>query len=662
MTARSVSEGMLLWKPSAETKSQATTTKYINWLEAKKGLSFNDYNSLWQWSVTEIEDFWQSLWEFFEIKASKPFSSILPERKMPGAEWFKGSELNYAEHVFRHMSRDRPALMFQSEIRPLTEISWDELYRDVSAVRTSLHNMGLKRGDRVAAYMPNIPQTLVAFLACAAIGAIWSSCSPDFGTRSVIDRFKQIEPKVLLAVDGYQYGGKSFDCRAAISELQQSLLSLENTILVPYLQMDAGPGEMDGVLMWDDLKIEGAELLFEQVPFDHPLWVVYSSGTTGLPKGLVHGHGGILVESMKFTGLHMNIHPGERFFWFSTTGWVMWNILQSSLLVGATPILYDGSPAYPDMEVLWQLAEHSKMTVFGTSAAYLMSCMNAGLEPGRRYHLNALKTIGSTGSPLSPEGFGCVYDHVKKDILLGSVSGGTDPCTAFLGCNPLLPVRAGELQCRCLGVSAQAYDESGNSLIGEVGELVITEPMPSMPLHLWNDNENTRYNECYFDIYPGVWRHGDWLKITSRGSGVILGRSDSTINRLGVRMGSSEIYAAVEELEEVADSLVIGFETPAGQYLMPLFVVLKEGLELNDILKKSINDKIRAALSARHVPDEIYAIPQVPRTLNAKKLEVPVKKILSGIAVEKAVNIDSMGNPEAINYFVRLATELNKTG
>ncbi len=662
MAARSVSEGMVLWKPSAETKSQATTTKYINWLEAKKGLSFNDYNSLWQWSVTEIEDFWQSLWEFFEIKASKPFSSILPERKMPGAEWFKGSELNYAEHVFRHMSRDRPALMFQSEIRPLTEISWDELYRDVSAVRTSLHNMGLKRGDRVAAYMPNIPQTLVAFLACAAIGAIWSSCSPDFGTRSVIDRFKQIEPKVLLAVDGYQYGGKSFDCRAAISELQQSLLSLENTILVPYLQMDAGPGEMDGVLMWDDLKIEGAELLFEQVPFDHPLWVVYSSGTTGLPKGLVHGHGGILVESMKFTGLHMNIHPGERFFWFSTTGWVMWNILQSSLLVGATPILYDGSPAYPDMEVLWQLAEHSKMTVFGASAAYLMACMNADLEPGRRYNLNALKTIGSTGSPLSPEGFGWVYDHVKKDILLGSVSGGTDPCTAFLGCNPLLPVRAGELQCRCLGVSAQAYDESGNSLIGEVGELVITEPMPSMPLHLWNDIENTRYNECYFDMYPGVWRHGDWLKITSRGSGVILGRSDSTINRLGVRMGSSEIYAAVEELEEVADSLVIGFETPAGQYLMPLFVVLKEGLELNDILKKSINDKIRAALSPRHVPDEIYAIPQVPRTLNAKKLEVPVKKILSGIAVEKAVNIDSMGNPEAIDYFVRLATELNKTG
>ena len=662
MAAQSISQGTVLWEPSDEIKNQAITTKYIHWLKTQKGLSFNDYNSLWQWSVTQIEDFWQSLWEFFEIKASKPFTRVLPERKMPGAEWFKGSELNYAEHVFGHLTPDRPALMFQSEIRPLAEISWDELYRKVSAVRTSLLNMGVQRGDRVATYIPNIPETIIAFLACAAIGATWSSCSPDFGTRSVIDRFKQIEPKVLFAVDGYQYGGKRFDCRAAISELQQSLLSLENIVLIPYLQIDTGPGEMDGVLMWDDLLIEGGELLFEQVPFDHPLWVVYSSGTTGLPKSLVHGHGGILLELMKFTGLHMDVHRGDRFFWFSTTGWVMWNVLQSSLLVGATPILYDGSPGYPDMEVLWQLAEHTSMTVFGTSAAYLMSCMNAGMEPGKRYNLSALKAIGSTGSPLSAEGFGWVYDGVKKDILLGSVSGGTDPCTAFLGCSPLLPVRAGELQCRCLGVSARAYDEDGNSLIDEVGELVITEPMPSMPLYLWNDPENTRYNECYFGMYPGVWRHGDWLKITSRGSGVILGRSDSTINRFGVRMGSSEIYAAVEELAEVADSLVVGFETPAGQYVMPLFVVLKEGLELDDSLKKLINDKIRTALSPRHVPDEIYAIPQVPRTLNAKKLEVPVKKILAGVPVEKAVNIDSMGNPEAIDYFVRLAHELNKKG
>jgi acetoacetyl-CoA synthetase len=659
MAAKSVGAGTMLWEPTSEIKNQAITTKYIDWLEAQKGLTFNDYNSLWQWSVTELEDFWQSLWEFFDIQASKPFTRVLTERKMPGAKWFKGAELNYAEHVFRHMTADRPAMMFQSEIRPLMEISWDTLYRDVSAVRASLHSMGVKRGDRVAAYIPNIPQTIIAFLACAAIGATWSSCSPDFGTRSVIDRFKQIEPKVLIAVDGYQYGGKRFDCRAAITDLRQSLPSLETTILVPYLNMDADLDEMEGVLMWQDLLSEGGDLVFEQVPFDHPLWVVYSSGTTGLPKGLVHGHGGILVELMKFTGLHMDVHPGDRFFWYSTTGWVMWNVLQSSLLVGAAPILYDGSPGYPDMEVLWQLAEQSKMTVFGTSAAYLMSCMNMGMEPGRRYNLSNLKTIGSTGSPLSPEGFGWVYDHVKKEVLLGSVSGGTDPCTGFLGCNPLLPVRAGELQCRCLGVSAQSYDEDGNALIDEVGELVITEPMPSMPVYLWNDTGNARYHECYFDMYPGVWRHGDWLKITSRGSGIILGRSDSTINRLGVRMGSSEIYAAVEELEEIEDSLVIGVETPAGKYLMPLFVVLKEGLELDDSLKQSINNKIRQALSPRHVPDEIYAIPDVPRTLNAKKLEVPVKKILSGVPVEKAVNIDSMGNPEAIDFFVRMAQDLS---
>lgn len=660
MSIQSVSEGTLLWEPTEEIRQQARITKFLDWLEVQKGLTFENYNDLWQWSVTEIEDFWQSLWQFFEVKSSKLYTTVLSERKMPGAEWFKGAELNYAEHVFRHMAPDRPALMFQSEIRPLEEISWDQLYRNVSAVANALHKLGIKRGDRVAAYIPNIPQTIIAFLACAGIGATWSSCSPDFGTRSVIDRFKQIEPKLLLAVDGYQYGGKGFDCRPAISELQKALLSVENTVLVPYLERDADDIGMDGLLMWDDLLGEGGELQFEQVPFDHPLWVVYSSGTTGLPKGLVHGHGGILLELMKFIGLHMNVHPGDRFFWFSTTGWVMWNILQGSLLVGATPILYDGNPGYPNMEVLWQLAEQSGMAVFGTSAAYLMTCMNQGMEPGRRYNLSSLKAVGSTGSPLSPEGFGWVYEHVKKDVLLGSVSGGTDPCTAFLGCSPLLPVRAGELQCRCLGVSAQAYDDDGNALIGEVGELVITEPMPSMPLRLWNDPENTRYNECYFEMFPAVWRHGDWVKITSRGSGVILGRSDSTINRFGVRMGSSEIYAAVEELEQVADSLVIGFETPSGRYLMPLFVVLQEGVELDDALKKSINNKIRKTLSPRHVPDEIYAVPDVPRTLNAKKLEVPVKKILTGIAVEKAVNIDSMSNPEAIDYFVNFAKKLRE--
>jgi acetoacetyl-CoA synthetase len=653
MGSQSVKEGTVLWEPTEEVKSRATITKYMEWLKSEQGLSFNDYNSLWQWSVTEIENFWQSLWRFFDIKASKPYTIILSERKMPGAKWFVGAELNYAEHVFRHMSSQRPALIFQSETVPLCEISWDTFYQQVYSVATVLRDLGVKRGDRVAAYMPNIPQTLVAFLACASIGATWSSCSPDFGTRSVIDRFSQIGPRVLFAVDGYQYGGKPFDLRPAVGELQQSLDTLEKTVFVPYLQPDARPDGLDEVITWDDSLMQGqGELMFEQVPFDHPLWVVYSSGTTGLPKGLVHGHGGILLEFMKFSRFHMNVQPDDRFFWFSTTGWVMWNILQGSLLQGATPILYDGSPGYPDLNVLWDLAGRAGMTFFGTSAAYLTGCMHAGLEPGNQNDLSALEAVGSTGSPLPPEGFKWVYDHVKSDIVLGSTSGGTDPCTGFLGSCPLLPVIAGELQCRCLGVNARAFDETGNALIDEVGELVITEPMPSMPLYLWNDPDNARYLSSYFDMYPGVWRHGDWVKFTSRGSGVILGRSDSTINRLGVRMGSSEIYSAVEDLPEVVDSLVVGFETAGGGYFMPLFVVLEDGLTIDDHLKKKINTKIRSTLSPRHVPDDIFAINDVPRTLNAKKLEVPVKKILTGVPVEKAVNVDSMSNPESIKFFV----------
>ena len=662
MDTKSISEGTLLWEPSDEFIKQTNITKYLNWLREKKGLNFDDYNSLWQWSVTEIEDFWQSLWNFFQIRASKPYTTVLSGRKMPGAVWFRGSELNYAEHVFRNMSSDHPALIFQSEIRPLEKVSWSELFEQVSSVANALRNMGVKRGDRVVAYLPNIPQTVIALLACASIGAIWSSCSPDFGTRSVNDRFNQIGPKVLFAVDGYQYGGKGFDCRPAVAELQQSLSTLEKTILVPYLQPDAGVAGLKNALLWQDLLNESGELVFEQVPFDHPIWVVYSSGTTGLPKGLVHGHGGILIEFMKFLGLHVDIKPGDTFFWFSTTGWVMWNIVQGSLLRGATAVLYDGSPGHPDMDVLWELAAKAGINMFGTSAAYLTTCMNQGMEPGKKHDLNKLKAVGSTGSPLAPEGYRWVYEGVKRDILMGSTSGGTDPCTGFLGSCPLLPVRAGELQCRCLGVSAQAYDETGNPLIGEVGELVITEPMPSMPLYLWKDPQNKRYLESYFDMYPGIWRHGDWVRINPSGSGVIVGRSDSTINRMGVRMGSSEIYATVEDLSEVVDSLVLGLELSGGKYWMPLFVVLEEDLKLDNALKTKIKDKIRRTLSPRHVPDEIYAIADVPRTLNAKKLEVPVKKILSGIPPAKAVNVDSMSNPQSIDYFVELARSINKKG
>jgi acetoacetyl-CoA synthetase len=658
MEVRSVKEGDLLWQPSEEVKNAANVSQYMNWLKDEKGRHFKSYDDLWEWSVTNIEDFWESIWQFYRTKASRPYSNILSGRKMPGARWFTDSKLNYAEHVFRNVNSENPALKFQSEVTPYTEISWRELYRKVASAAISLRSMGVRRGDRVVAQLPNIPETLIAFLACAAIGAIWSSCSPDFGARSVVDRFQQIEPTVLFAVEGYQYGGKRFDCRHMLARLQEDLPTLKNTVLVPYASPKGNLEGLPRVLLWDDLLKDTGELEYEQVDFNHPLWVVYSSGTTGLPKPLVHSHGGILLEMQKFLGLHVNVKQGDTFFWFSTTGWVMWNILQSSLLLGATAVLYDGSPGYPDMNVLWRLAEKAKMNVFGTSAAFITACMNDGMEPGRKHDLGALKAVGSTGSPLSPAGFKWVYDSVKSDILLGSVSGGTDPCTAFLGCCPLLPVRAGELQCRCLGVRAEALDDSGRELVNEIGELVISEPMPSMPLYLWNDPDNKRYIESYFEKYPGKWRHGDWVKITPSGSCVVVGRSDSTLKRMGVRMGSSEIYGVVDEIPEVVESLIVGFEGPDGRYLMPLFVALQPGLELDDCLKKKIAAKIRSSLSPRHVPDEIYVVPEIPKTLNMKKLEVPVKKILSGLPVETSVNLDSMSNPESLYFFIDMAKEM----
>jgi acetoacetyl-CoA synthetase len=658
MEGKSVAEGTLLWTPSEEFKKQSNIYRYMEWLRKEKGLTFGGYPELWEWSVTRLEDFWESVWQFQQMKASTPYQEVLSERKMPGARWFTGAKLNYAEHVFRHSTSSAPALRFQSEIQPLTEVSWAELYEKVASVATALRNTGVKAGDRVVAYLPNIPETIVAFLACASIGAIWSSCSPDFGVRSISDRFHQIQPKVLFAVDGYQYGGRQFDCRSVVSSLQQSLPTLERTILVPYLYRGDPHGGMENVLLWDDVLKEKGTLVYEQVDFNHPMWVVYSSGTTGLPKPLVHSQGGILIEFIKFLGLHVDVRPGDTFFWFSTTGWVMWNILQGSLLTGASAVVYDGSPGYPNMDVLWDLAEKVRMTAFGTSAAFITACMNEGLEPGKSHDYSALRVMGSTGSPLSPAGFKWVYDAVKQDLLLASVSGGTDPCTGFLGSCPLLPVRAGELQCVCLGTKAEAYDENGKPLVDEVGELVISEPMPSMPLYLWNDPDNRRYQESYFEMFPGVWRHGDWVKITPEGSAVITGRSDSTLKRMGVRMGSSEIYGVVDELPEVTESLIVGFENPQGQYLMPLFVVLQPGLNLDEALKNKIKTAIRKSLSPRHVPDEIYAVPEIPKTLNAKKLEVPVKKILSGVSPEKAVNVDSMSNPGSMEFFIRLAEQM----
>jgi len=652
-------EGTVLWEPSEEFKANANITGYLDWLRGEKGRDFPDYAALWEWSVTDLEGFWETVWEYGGVKAAKPYSAVLGEREMPGTEWFLGAELNYAEHAFLRARGDEAAVVSQSEVRALQELSWNELHSRTAALAAGLRELGVGRGDRVVAYMPNVPEAMVAFLACASLGAVWSSCSPDFGAGSVVDRFAQIEPKVLLAVDGYRYGGKDYDRTDVASRLQSEIPSLEKTIVLPYLNDNPDTSELSDVVLWNELLSahQGADLTFEAVPFDHPLWVLYSSGTTGLPKAIVQSHGGILVEHLKAIILHMNLGPEDRFFWFTTTGWMMWNIVAASLLSGATALLYDGNPGHPDLNVVWKFAEESGMTVFGTSASYLTSCMKAGIEPGRDFDLGKLKAIGSTGSPLPPEGFEWVYENVKKDLWLFSTSGGTDMCTAFVGGVPTLPVRTGELQARSLGAKVQAFDGDGEPRIGEVGELVITEPMPSMPIYFWDDEGGERYRESYFDMYPGVWRHGDWLLIKENGSCVIYGRSDSTINRGGVRMGTAEIYSAVEKIDEVAESLVVDVTTPEKAY-MPLFVVLKEGVELTDDLKKRINVRIREECSPRHIPNEIFAVEEIPKTLNGKKLEVPVKKILSGTPPDEAASRDSLANPATLDSFAALARRM----
>ncbi|HEX7064364.1 MAG TPA: acetoacetate--CoA ligase, partial [Bacillales bacterium] len=615
----------------------------------------------WSWSVTEIEDFWASLWEYFDIQASTPYRSVLSERKMPGAKWFEGAHLNYTEHIFRNVRLNETAIMAQSELRPLQEMTWQTLQDHVAAFAAGLKDAGIEKGDRVVAYMPNIAEAVIAFLASASIGAIWSSCSPDFGSPTVIDRFKQIEPRVLIAVDGYRYGGKDFDRMATVRKIQDAIPTLEKTVLLPYLNGDPDIQSLQNAESWDLFigRNENASLTYEQVPFDHPLWVLFSSGTTGLPKAIVQGQGGILLEHLKLSAFHMDLKPDSRFFWFTTTGWMMWNVVVGGLLTSSTILLYDGSPGYPNLDTMWKFAEDTGMNVFGTSASYLLSCRNEGQIPKDKFDLSELQSIASTGSPLPPEGFAWIYQNVKEDLWLASASGGTDLCTAFVTGTPILPVYAGEIQGRALGANIEAYDEGGHKLIDEVGELVITEPMPSMPVFFWNDENGERYFNSYFNMYSGIWRHGDWIKVTERGSCQIYGRSDSTINRGGIRMGTSEIYSAVENVEEVADSLVIDVSNEKGQAFMPLFVVLQDGAQLDDALKNKIKQRVRESCSPRHVPNEIYEIDEVPRTLNGKKLEVPIKKLLMGVSVEKAANQDALNNPEALDYFIQFAKELS---
>jgi len=662
-----------LWEPSPEQLQSVEMARFMEWVGKRRGRPFADYGELWQWSVAELEEFWASVWEFCDVRASTPYERVLSSHEMPGTRWFEGAQLNYAENLLAHGAQrlDEVAVLHVSELRELGEITWGELTASVAAAAGGLRALGVQRGDRVVAYMPNIPETLIALLAVSSIGAIWSSAAPEFGARSVIDRFAQIEPKVLLTVDGYRHGGKDFDRSANVERILAELPSVEHVVVLPYLAQEGfdeaacGGGGVRGVLTWDQLLSRGAgfELSFEQVPFDHPLWVLYSSGTTGLPKAIVQGHGGILLEQLK-KRLHLDLRSGDRMFWFTTTGWMMWNFLVGCLISDAAIVLYDGSPAHPDLNVLWGLAERAGITCMGVSPGLLASCEKAGIEPSRDHDLHALRALGATGSPLTPESFHWVYEHVKSDVWLFSTSGGTDVCTAFVAGCPLLPVYEGELQCRALGCAVEAWDEQGESLSDEVGELVITEPMPSMPLFLWGDDDGSRLHESYFAMYPGVWRHGDWIRITRRGGAVIYGRSDSTINRMGVRMGTSEIYRAALAVDEVLDALVVDIPRPGSdgdsqaELWMSMFVVLREGVALDDELAAQIKRRIREDCSPRHVPNEIRQIEQVPRTLSGKVLEVPVKRILMGTPPEQAASVESLANPASLDYFVQLASEI----
>jgi acetoacetyl-CoA synthetase len=629
-------EADLLWEPPDPAAS--AMARFMR----ERG--FDDYHEMWRWSVEDVEGFWGALWDWCDVSASRPYERVFGRREMPRAEWFPGAELSYPEHIFRAGAGrpDAPAIVHASELRPLAELTWGELEEQVARCAAGLRRLGVEAGDRVVGYMPNIPETVVAFLATSSLGAVWSSCAPEFGTPTVVDRWGQIEPKVLVGIDGYRYGGKDFDRRGALADLREAIPSIEHTVVVPYLGSEGD---------WDELLAEPGELSFEQVPFGHPLWVLYSSGTTGLPKAIVQGHGGILLEHLKKSRLHLDLSDADRFLWFTTTGWMMWNFLVGGMLSGAAIVLYDGQP---DPSGLWGFVEEAGVTCFGTSAGFIGACMKAGVEPARERDLSRMRSLGSTGSPLPVEGFEWIYGHVKPDVWLFSTSGGTDLCTAFVGGCPLLPVYAGELQARCLGAAVQAFNEEGRPVVDEVGELVITEPMPSMPLRFWNDPGDERYRASYFDTYPGVWRHGDWIKVTSRGTAVIYGRSDSTINRGGVRMGTSEIYSAVEGVDDVLDSLVVDVDD-----LMLAFVVLRPGVVLDDDLVGRIRRRVREHCSPRHMPDRIEAVAEIPRTLSGKKLEVPVKKILMGADPNRAASRDSLANPSSLEFFTRMAGELS---
>jgi acetoacetyl-CoA synthetase len=646
-----------LWKPTPESMRATRMAAFARWAAERRGLSFGDppdYDALWRWSVDHLDQFWGDLATWTGVLPDVPDDRVLPDRRMPGAVWFPGTAVNYAEQALRHAGDERPALIAVAEDAEPVEISWASLRNQVGAFAATLRRLGVRRGDRVAGYLPNIPEAVVAFLGAASIGAVWSSCAPDFGTRAVLDRFAQIEPVVLVAVDGYRFSGRDHDRRDVVAELRAGLPTVGTTVAVPRLF----PDEIaDGVLPWAEAVADERVPEFESLPFDAPLWILYSSGTTGLPKGIVHSHGGVVLEQLKSGLLHQGLGPGDRFYWYTSTAWMMWNVVVSSLLTGATAVLHDGAPGHPTVDAQFALAARVGVTFLGTSPGYLAACQKAGVRPGEDHDLSAVRVLASTGSPLPAASYSWVYDAVGTDLQLTSASGGTDVATGFIGSSPLLPVTAGELQRPMLGVAVASWNEDGRPVTGEVGELVVTEPMPSMPLHFWNDPDGTRYREAYFEPWPGVWRHGDWLEITERGTCLITGRSDSTLNRGGVRMGTADIYAAVESIPAVVDSVVLGVEQPDGGYWMPLFVQLAPGEELTDELQAQLRAAIREQASPRHVPDEIIAVPGVPHTRTGKRLEVPLKRLFQGVDVAKAVNTGAVDDASLVDHYVRLAKD-----
>ncbi|MGJ7506010.1 acetoacetate--CoA ligase [Variovorax sp. GT1P44] len=647
--------GELLWSPSPEQASASRLHHYQQWLADGRGVQTSNYEDLWRWSIDELEAFWQSICDYFDVIAEGEREPALARRQMPGARWFPNLRLNYAENVMRNATTKRPAILARTENAPLREVSWAELERDTAALAARMRAWGVGPGDRVAGYLPNRPETVVAFLACASIGAIWSGCAPDMGPSVVLDRLRQIEPCLLLASDSYTYSGKLHDRASQVDALLAQLPTVRRVVHVPGpLAGERTVGWRDRV-DWDDALAEDAPPRYERLPFDHPLWIVYSSGTTGLPKAMVHSHGGIVLTHLKTMALQHDLRDGDRLLFLGSTGWIVWNLQVGALLTGASIVLYDGNPGWPEAGALWRFIDAQGVTLFGCGAAYLINCMKDGLRPREQVSLEKLRAINATGSPLPVDAYRWVYAAVKPDLWLASISGGTDIASGFVACAPTLPVHAGEIQCPELGVAAFAFDEAGQPVVDEVGELVITQPMPSMPVRFWNDPGDKRYLESYFDTFPGVWRHGDWIRFTPRRSSVIYGRSDSTINRHGIRMGTAEIYRVVEELPEVRDSLVVDLEFLGRPSFMPLFVVLQPGATLDDALKERICAQIRTKASARHVPNEVLQVDEVPRTLSGKKMEVPVRKLLLGAPVEKVASPDAMLNPGSLGFFVDYA-------